>query len=102
MPASKSKSKSRSKSRSKSPPKTRKSRSQAGVAMPKHRIAEIIAHEKRMYTGYPEEYFIAKRMNLESFRFKRSDVNADSGFWSSTVITYSGANQMAIPSSKLF
>lgn len=100
-----SKSKYKSKSKSKSPPKqkTRKSRAQAGVAMPAHRIKPIMAFERRFYGDrITEEGFATMEKQLKAFRFKKSDVNADPGFWSSTVITFDTAERYAIPESKLY
>jgi hypothetical protein len=95
---------SKSKSKSKSPPAaTRKNKAVSGVKIPKHRIAFMMKFQRDVYgDGFSEEQYAQFQKNLESFRFKRSDVNADPGFWSNTVITYEGAQTHAIPESRLF
>lgn len=100
---SKSKSKSKSKSRSPSPAKTRKSRAPVGVGIPKHRIPPMMKFQRRLYGDrFTEEEYANMQKHLEGMRFKHSVVNADPGFWTSTVITVSSAEQYAIPESKLY
>jgi hypothetical protein len=58
--------------------------------------------ERRFYGGLiSEEGFAFMEKMLKAFRFKKSDVNADAGFWSEKVITFASAEQYAIPESKL-
>ena len=91
-------SKSKSKSKSPSPPKTRKNKAVSGVAIPKHRIAPMMKFHRNMFGDrFTEKEYSDRQKNLEGLRFKRSDVNADPGFWSNTVITLTGAERYAIP-----
>jgi len=96
-------SKSKSKSKSKSPPAaTRKNKAVSGVAIPKHRIAPMMKFQRRLYGDrFTEEQYVKMQQHLEGLRFKRSDVNADPGFWTSTVITFDSADRYAIPESKM-
>jgi len=100
---SKSNSKSKSKSKSKSPSKTRKSRAQVGVAIPGHRIPPMMKFQKSLYGDrFTEEQYAMMEKQLRALRFKRSDVNADPGFWSGKIITLDSAERYAIPESKLY
>jgi hypothetical protein len=71
--------------------------------MPAHRIPPIMKFQRRLYGDrITEEGFAIMEKQLRAFRFKRSDVNADPGFWSEKVITFDSAERYAIPESKLF
>jgi len=55
-----------------------------------------------MATESQKRGFAIMEKQLRALRFKRSDVNADPGFWSEKVITFDNAERHAIPESKLY
>jgi hypothetical protein len=59
--------------------------------------------QRRLYGDrFTEEQYAMMERQLRGLRFKRSDVNADPGFWSEKIITLDSAERYAIPESKLF